>query len=323
MWLNLGTLLAAEDAHEEAIEAYRRAAEIGKETDDADGVELAYGAWGNSLAETQRLPEARMLLEQALALARVLGDRARTALRLGNLANVTLAEGDADAALPLRSEALALAEEMGDPRTQALQLHGTGQVLVARGEDDQAVTIFAEAERIFGEIGMQEAAGQSRAAGTAAAARRALRSAVGGFQELIGAGRIEDAVAALDRWGALGYEPTTAQRSLLLGLYGFADHVAGRLDAAAERYTAALRLDDGLPPSELTAGHRGNVGDLYRQLGDAEQAELAYRAALAVPDVSAALRERFRRGLELARELRDDPGRKSVDPGQEREAGAP
>ena len=58
-WVNLGTLHAEENAHEEAIKDSGRAEQIATDAGDAEGRELALGAMGNSLAELERLDEAR------------------------------------------------------------------------------------------------------------------------------------------------------------------------------------------------------------------------------------------------------------------------
>lgn len=302
-WLNLGTLHAAEDAHEEAIEAYGHAAELAMDTDDTDGRELAFGAMGNSLADLERLTEARTMLELALKLARGLRDKAREALRLGNLGNVLLRQGDYEGALRQRSDALALAKEMGDPRTEALQLHGIGQIHSERGQFDQAQSYFEEAERIFLTIGMSEVAAQSRRGGTDAAKRQSLKAAIAIYNERINDGRYGEAIEALDRWTALGHEPTPYQQSVLLGLYGFGEHLSGRLERAAELFAQALELDRELPQGELAANHLGNVGDFYRDLGDARHAHVVYRAALQIADVPDVVREKLAYGLKLAQEL--------------------
>jgi tetratricopeptide (TPR) repeat protein len=303
MLLNLGTLYAAEDADEEAVALYRRAIEIADIAVDIEGRELALGALGNSLANLERLDEARDSIESALALARELGDKASEALRLGNLGKVLLRQGDQQGALRVRSVALALAREIGDPRTEALQLHGIGEIYAERKQDDQAESLFAEAEGIFLGIGMHQAAEPSRRSRASAQKRRSLRTAIDQYNERINEGNPEEAIQTLNRWSALGYDPTPYQRSLLVGLYAFAEHVAGRLDRAAELFAQALQLDDELPPGELTANHLGNVGDLYRHLGDGEHAVAAYAAAAGTADIPDDVREKLTYGLALAREI--------------------
>jgi hypothetical protein len=210
---------------------------------------------------------------------------------------------------------------MGDPRTEALQLHGIGQIHLALRQEDQAQSYFAEAERIFDAIGMQEAAANSSRAGADAAARRSLRSAVAAYNELISDGRTWEAIEALDRWAALGHGPTPSQQSMLLGLYGFAEFVAGRLERAAERFGEALKLDRDLRNDAMAANHLGNVGDLYRRLGDGQHAELAYRTALQLADVPEGLRAKLADGLQLAQELGADTPSGGLDPEIARDVG--
>jgi tetratricopeptide (TPR) repeat protein len=321
MWTNLGILHAEDESHEEAIEAYRRAADIASRVEDTDGLELALGAMGNSLTDLERLEDARTQLEEALSLSRRLGDNAREALRLGNLAKVMFAERKYDDALRLRSEALSLAKKMRDRRSEALQLHGIGQIHLSRKQEGQAQPYFAEAERIFQAIGMREDAANSARAGAAAARRRTLRSALAAYDELIHDGRPEEALEALDGWVALGHDPTPAERSMLAGRYGLAEQGAGRLESAAERYGEALKLDRNLPHNAMKADHFAKVGDLYRQLGDGQHAELAYGAALQLADVPQRLRERLAHGLQLAQELRAENRSGGLDPEVARNVG--
>jgi tetratricopeptide (TPR) repeat protein len=236
-------------------------------------------------------------------LARALGDRAKESLRLGNLGSVLLKQGDHEGAFKTRSEALALAKEMGDPRTEALQLHGIGEIYATRRQDDQADVYFAEAERLFSMIGMSEGAAQSHKSRAAAAKRQSLRAAIDEYNAEIDHGHVAAAIETLDRWCALGYEPTPNQRSVLLGLYGFAEHVAGRLERAAALFVQALEIDRDLPPGELQARHLGNLGDVYRQLGDGDHAATVYAAALRTADVPHELRHGLAYCLELAQEL--------------------
>lgn len=302
MWLNLGTLLAEDDAHEDAIDLYERAAELARGSDDPAGVELALGAMGNSLADLDRLAEARVALDQALTLARLLRDKAGEALRLGNLARVELADGDVEGALRMRTEALALAREMGDPRTEALQLFGIADVHVSRREDEVSVPLYAQAEQIFAEIGMVDAAEQAGRAGAAATVRQSLRSTIDVYNGLIGQGRFDEAIDELNRWSSLGHRPTRRQESMLLGCRGIAEYRAGRLEQAAFFFSEALRIDAELPGGELTAGHLGNVGGFYRDLGDFRRAELVYLRGLEQPGITDALRDDLINALHLARQ---------------------
>ena len=311
MYMNLGTLYAEEDEHDRAIEAYERATVIARETNDREGLELALGAMGNSMRALGRLIEARSTLEQALALTRALGNKAVEALRLGNLAHVALDEGDRDRAMTERLEALKLAREIGDPRTQALQVHGIGEVHAARGAHAEAWLSFSEAEQMFEQIGMAEAASRDRRA----AGHHSWRAAIDAYQELIATGRGDEALAELDRWCARGYEATPHMQRVLVGLYAFGEHVAGRLARAADLFAEALRLDRAEPADELQANHLGNVGDLYRHLGDGYHARLAYRAALSINSVSNDMRAKLAGALQLAEELEAAVRPPLLDPG--------
>ena len=299
MCTNLGTLYAEADEHERAIEQYDRGAAIARETDDREGLELALGGMGNSHAALKQLVKARAMLEQALALTRTLGNKRGEAVRLGNLAKVALDEGDHLGAMSSRLEALKLGRTIDDPRAQALQVHGIGEIHAARGAYAEAVSSFSEAERMFAAIGMTDAASRARVG----ARHNSWRAAVDACQTLLATGRCDEALAELDRWRARGYDPTPGMQRMLVGLYALGEHLRGRLARAADLFAEALRLDRDASADELQANHLGNLGNLYRHLGDSHHARLAYQAALRIAQVSDDTRAKLAYGLELAEEL--------------------
>jgi tetratricopeptide (TPR) repeat protein len=307
MWGNLGTLDAEEGHHEPAIDKYDLALSIAQDEHDPAGVELWIGAKGNSLVDLGRLEEGHLAVVTALELARQLGDRAQEGVRLGNVAKALLRLGDLDGAMEHREEALRLARQMEDRRGEALQLLGMGEVHAAREHRDAAAAAVTTAERIFEEIGMRREAGKLRDATARMALRDELQQVITAGRSLIEQERFADAVDVLLPGLSLHAEASPAHRSVLLGLLAFAEHLDGRIDQAAEHYAEALRLDRELPPGELQAHHLANVGDLYRQLGDQERTAACYEAALRVPDVPDAFRERLRYGLGLVEIPSDEP----------------
>ena len=84
----------------------------------------------------------RARFEQALAVAREIGDQQRTAIALSNLGNISLNEGDLDAAYALYREALGIYEQLDEHVNQAVALENLGLVELARGEREQAIATF-------------------------------------------------------------------------------------------------------------------------------------------------------------------------------------
>jgi tetratricopeptide (TPR) repeat protein len=81
---------------------------------------------------------------EALEIARVLGDDARV-MPLHLLAAGTRLAGDLDRAIELYTESLELNERLGDSRMVGVELHNIGQVELHRGNLDAAEHSFADA----------------------------------------------------------------------------------------------------------------------------------------------------------------------------------
>ena len=87
---------------------------------------------------------ARARISASVELKRELGDDAGIARRLGTLAEVALARGDAAGALRLAEESLTLSLRFADPRSQAWASVHLGMILLYRGDRDRAGALFTE-----------------------------------------------------------------------------------------------------------------------------------------------------------------------------------
>lgn len=98
-------------------------------------------------------PQARALLEEALALQRRLGNRLEISRCLTNLGNVAQSQRDASTARVLYEEALALKRELGDQQGIALVLNNLG--IMARDEGDglRARTLYEQGLAIQQSLG--------------------------------------------------------------------------------------------------------------------------------------------------------------------------
>ena len=102
----------------------------------------------------------------------------------------------------------------------------------------------------------------------------------------------------LERLGAAPSYP----RAVVLGRLARCARLEGRADAALTRLHEAIELTGRLPPSKSVKGLRGmlrsELGDALRGLGRYDQAERAYRAALAI---AKEVRDRRAEGVEQGR----------------------
>ena len=103
---------------------------------------------------------ARGYLQEALALARKLGDKRELAGAINALAQLHRIQGDLEAAEPLYDQVVALARELGDREIIAVGLLNLAMASLGRGANDRARTVLLEALTIAEEIASRPA-GQS------------------------------------------------------------------------------------------------------------------------------------------------------------------
>jgi tetratricopeptide (TPR) repeat protein len=99
---------------------------------------------------------ARPLVEESLAIAVRLGDRALVALILNNLAFLLVRVGESEAAQTRCEEALALNRELSDQRGVAVALHNLAYLMALRGEHDRACSLHEES------LALRQAQGDTR-----------------------------------------------------------------------------------------------------------------------------------------------------------------
>jgi predicted ATPase len=89
-----------------------------------------------------RYPEAQRYLEESLAIARELGDKARIAAALQPLGMASLGQGHLGAARSHLEEALALAHELGDKHNLAAAMNAMAQLHRIEGALDEAELLY-------------------------------------------------------------------------------------------------------------------------------------------------------------------------------------
>ncbi len=126
---------------------------LSKVLDHRMGIALALNNLGAVAIEQGDHPTARALYEESLALLRELGDRHVAAGVLGNLAMLAHECGDLDAARTLSQESLALSRELGDQGRIADALNTLGDVACDLGDLTTAWSLSQESLAIGRELG--------------------------------------------------------------------------------------------------------------------------------------------------------------------------
>jgi len=101
------------------------------------------------------LAAARTHLEEALELARSIGNKRDLAAAMNAMGALQRVQGELDAAGRLYEEAVALFAEVGDHESRAIALLNLAMVAIQRGARDSARAMLAEAIGISESVGLQ------------------------------------------------------------------------------------------------------------------------------------------------------------------------
>ena len=103
-----------------------------------------------------RYSDARLYLEESLAIAREIGEKGRVAAVLQPLAMASLGQGDLATARRHLEEALSLARELDNKRELAAALNGLAQVHRVKGDLDTAEPLYEQVLMLARELGDRE-----------------------------------------------------------------------------------------------------------------------------------------------------------------------
>jgi predicted ATPase/DNA-binding XRE family transcriptional regulator len=171
----------------------RGALELGSEAEvPLDALQNAFTAAGTLAVGSGDYALARRMHEQALEIARKVGDRKKVGDVLNNLGTVTQTVADYHDAQILYEESLEISREVDDRMGAAATLNNLGAVLLAQGEYEAAVAAEKEALALWREAGDQYGIGVSlsimgeaeRSRGNYGEALKLYRKVLKGYKEL-------------------------------------------------------------------------------------------------------------------------------------------
>ncbi len=268
-------------------------------------VALGLKARGRALRDLGRGDESRHVLENAVELAREIGDRAIVGRVLGHLGYLAQASGQLEEALSTFQHAVEEVKSAGDRRSEGMLLASVGNALSPLGRLDEAEEFYDRALAVDDEVGNRYAAAAAlacraeihRARGRPEAARADLERALEVYREfgerrhegmalldlgviLQEQGQFADARArlelALARYREFGSRPF--QASALLAL-GDLEREQGRLLDARRNYEQARRIAQELSDPNLGARALGSLGATSATHGRPVQAEECLKEA--------------------------------------------
>jgi tetratricopeptide (TPR) repeat protein len=149
---NLGTTYYYLGDYQKAIEYYEQALVIAREIGDRHGEGNQLGNLGIAYRDLGQVEKAIKYYEQALVIAREIGDRRREGIWLGNLGIAYRDLGQVEKATEYHEQALEIAQEIGHRYLEVNELVNKGNIISDISEFDNAVKFYNQAIAIADEI---------------------------------------------------------------------------------------------------------------------------------------------------------------------------
>jgi CHAT domain-containing protein len=241
--------------------------------------------------------ESQQVLEQALAVAKTVGDARRTAAILGALSRGESDLGRPDRAAARMDEALKHARGADSPRLEAALLNGQGDLLAASGEFAGAAASYARAEQRAESAGSALLATQA----TANAARAWIRA----NDQVVARAALDRALA---RSGTVVDSDSKAQ--VLIHIGGSLERLSelsatpeADLAEAGRAYFDAIAVAQAVGADRSAAFALGALGRLYEEAGRSEEALALTRRGVFAAQASESPEAIFRLQWQLGRLL--------------------
>jgi len=253
---------------ERAVKFYEEALAIARKIGDRVGEGQCLGNLGTAYLDLGRVKQAIAFYEQALEIFRQIGDRRREGVVVGDLGNACYNLGQFERAIKLYEEALAIACSTGDRSGEGRCLGNLSRTYRMLGQVHRAIELYEKALAIAREI--SDRVGEGRCLGNMGRAHFDL-------------GRVEQAIIfyeqALEIFRQIG---DRRQEGVVVGNLGNAYYDLGQVERAIEFYEEALAIAREIGDYAGEGGHLSNLGNAYLFLGQIERAIELYEKALAI-----------------------------------------
>jgi DNA-binding SARP family transcriptional activator len=263
---NLGRVHMHQHRHQDAIEHYQRALELGERAGWVEAQATTLNGLGIVYRHLQRLPEAMDCFHRALALNQRSGQLDRQAPILVNLAAMSSELGQLRQAADFAEHALRIYSGLGSPRGETISLGVLGEIYQLLGRLDEARDNLSRAMALAQEIG--EMSQQSARQHALAAVHR-------------DAGRYAEALVLAEAALASARELEPPFQGYAFTTLGTIYHLLGEDAQAIDHHEQAMRTADGVE-FRITAAALIGIAAGRRQLGQLEQATGAAGQALAI-----------------------------------------
>jgi tetratricopeptide (TPR) repeat protein len=265
---NLGLAYSALGQMEKAIEHYEQALVIAREIGDRRGEGADLGNLGNAYRALGQVDKASEYYEQALVIFCDIGDRRGEGNGLGNLGLAYYQLGQVEKAIEYYEQALVIAREIGDRRGEGNGLGNIGLAYRDLGQVDKAIEYNKQALVIAREIGDRRNEGNW------------LGNIGSAYYQL---GQVEKAIEHYEQALVIAREIGDRRgEGNGLGNIGLAYYQLGQVDKAIEHYEQALVIAREIGDYRGEGNWLGNIGSAYYQLGQVDKAIEYYKQALII-----------------------------------------
>jgi len=251
-----------------AIEYFQQALEIAKDIGDKSREGADLGNLGLAYANLAQIDKAIEYFQQALEIARDIGDRGNEGVWLGNLGLAYYSLGQINKAIEYFQQALEIDRDIGDKSGEGIDLGRLGSAYNRLGQIDKAIEYFQQALEIARDIGDKSNEGSW------------LGSLGLAYANL---GQIDKAIEyfqqALEIVREIG---DRRNEGTWFGNLGSAYYRLGQIDKAIEYYQQALEIARDIGDKRGEGNRFGNLGSAYANLGQIDKAIEYYQQALVI-----------------------------------------
>ncbi len=265
---NLGIAYGDLGNAKKSIDYNEQALKIAREIGDRRGEGNQLGNLGNAYNALGDAKKSIDYYEQALKIAREIGDRQREGNHLGNLGNVYYRLGDVKKSIDYYEQALKIAKEIGDRRGEGVDLGNLGNAYNALGDVKKAIDYYEQGLKIAKEIGDRWVKGAD------------LGNLGNVYYQL---GDVKKSIDYYEQALKIAQEIGDRRREgNQLGSLGLAYSALGDAKKSIDHYEQALRITKEIGDRQGEGNQLGNLGLAYSDLGEPKKAIEYYEQALKI-----------------------------------------
>ncbi|MCP4255183.1 MAG: CHAT domain-containing protein [Candidatus Scalindua sp.] len=267
---NKAEALEKQDKYLEAAKMYEKTVQAEKASSSPRMADLdtALGRAGYHYYTVGQYEKAIKYYEEALAIARKLGQEGSVATALNNIGEVYRSWGQYEKAIKYFEEALAIARKLGQEGSVATALNNIGEVYRSWGQYEKAIKYYEEALAIARKLGQEDSVA------TFLTNIGLVYNSWGQYDKAI---KYYEEALVIDK--RLGREGGVAIR---LNNIGLVYKSWGQYEKAIKYYEEALAIARKLGQEDNVATFLNNIGGIYDSWGQYDKAIKYYEEALAI-----------------------------------------